>query len=62
MSKKIELSETKIMLIDVLLGSALRAFIGEYKKIVEASEEELETIKEDIDKRFTEAIGKIKAH
>jgi hypothetical protein len=62
MSDKIQITESQLLLFDMVLGSAVRTLMGEYQKIINANDEELEKIKIDIDKRFSNVIDKIKQH
>lgn len=62
MADKVKVTETQLLLFDMVLGTAIRALIGEYEKILSSTDEELEQMKTKIDERFTEAIDKIKSH
>lgn len=62
MSDKIQVTETQLMLFDMILGSAIRILMGEYKKIINADETQLEELRKDIDIRFNNAMNKIKQH
>lgn len=62
MADKIKVTETQLLLFDMVLGTAIRALMGEYDKIINSTDEELEQMKTKIDERFTKAIDKIKSH
>ncbi|MFB5622878.1 MAG: hypothetical protein ACE5RH_02690 [Nitrosarchaeum sp.] len=62
MPDKVKVTETQLLLFDMVLGSAIRALMGEYRKIINANEQELEEMKKSIDERFESAIDKIKNH
>lgn len=62
MSDKISVTETQLLLIDLLGSLAIRYMTGEIRRIMNASEQELIEIQNDIDARFNTAIDKIKAH
>lgn len=59
---KAKVTETQLLLFDLVLGSAIRSLVGEYKKILNADDKELEEMKKTIDERFESAINKIKKH
>ena len=61
MTDKIKVTETKMLLFDMILGQAIRVLIGEYKKVLNASEEELKEMEEKINKRFKNAFDKLKS-
>lgn len=59
---KIKITETKLLMFDMILGSAIRQLMGDYEKIINASDEELENMKVEIDKRYSNSLNKIKQH
>lgn len=62
MTDKIQLTETQLMVFDMLIMEVVRYAIGEFKKVMNASDEELNQMKDDINKRFSDAMNKIKQH
>jgi len=62
MAEKINITQTQLLLIDLALATAIKYLVGEHKKVMNATPEQLDIMKVEAEKRLTEAMLKIKTH
>lgn len=60
MTEKIKITETQLMLADMLLATAIKYLIGEFAKIRDASDEELAIMRIEAEGKFKVSMDKLK--